>query len=140
MCIAYDYIEEEPILSHVFLEPGSPSCQHALVARCSPNIKILIFSLVQSKIELFFFLSKGREEKEIFSLILRREKTYIKEVLPSCGKYRKESVPQGTYRHCCVLHTNDVVTYANFLVYMELTAVNGDVTRDVQLCQEHEDC
>lgn len=62
MCIAYDYIEEESILSHVFLELGSLSCQHALVARCRPNIKILIFSLVQSKIELFFpFKRKGGE-------------------------------------------------------------------------------
>jgi hypothetical protein len=132
MCIAYDYIEEEPILSHVFLELGSPSCQHALVARCRPNIKILIFSLVQSKIELFFpFKRKGGGENILSHSYAG--KTYIKEVLPSCGKYRKESVPQGTYRHRCVLHTNDVVTYATFLVSMELTTVNGDVTRDVPL-------
>lgn len=62
MCIAYDYIEEEPILNHVFSELGSPSCLHVLVACCRPNIKILIFFLVQSKIELFFpFKRKGGE-------------------------------------------------------------------------------
>jgi hypothetical protein len=119
----------------VCLVPESPSCQHALVARSRPNIKILIFSLVQYKIGLFFpFEKKGGGGR---GNILSRSyagKTYIKEVLPSCGKYRKESVPQGTYRHACILHTNGAVTYAIFLVSMELTALNGDVTRHVPLC------